>query len=394
MTTLAELMQSGDRNAINAFLSSQTIGGGAGGMTLNGQPSPELNQFLRPQETQDVPQQMPQRMQLSQLMQPMNTIRTDTGEYLNPQGNRQANPFQFQSQAQTRPQGSPVDVFGQGKGYMQPDGTIIGTNAQGRQFKVQPRGTEEAGRRRQIQDMKFNTEQQNYRAGELDIQAKQMLINKGGLVDAPPPKSSPGSRVFRDSQGDWQSELIPGSPQHQAMKDKYSKDTAMVKNASDEAGILMDKVDKLSKHPGLPRIFGVTGVFPNYPGGDAADAGVLLDELKNTMQLAGFQNLRNSGSSPGVMTEREWPKMEAAIALLAKATSVKQAKDSMNNIRAFATRIRETANKAYQDEWSGSQFSQKAAGDTQSNDAAALDWANANPRDPRSAQIKQKLGVR
>jgi hypothetical protein len=27
-------------------------------------------------------------------------------------------------------------------------------------------------------------------------------------------------------------------------------------------------------------------------------------------------------------------------------------------------------------------------------DKAALDWANSNPKDPRSAQIKQRLGVK
>ena len=27
-------------------------------------------------------------------------------------------------------------------------------------------------------------------------------------------------------------------------------------------------------------------------------------------------------------------------------------------------------------------------------DRQALDWANANPNDPRAAQIKQRLGVR
>lgn len=47
-------------------------------------------------------------------------------------------------QQQLQMRGSPVDVFGQGKGFMQPDGTIVGVNQAGQQFKVQPEGTQAA----------------------------------------------------------------------------------------------------------------------------------------------------------------------------------------------------------------------------------------------------------
>jgi len=47
-------------------------------------------------------------------------------------------------QAPMQQRGSPVEVYGQGRGYLQPDGTIIGTNQQGQQFMVQPEGTNDA----------------------------------------------------------------------------------------------------------------------------------------------------------------------------------------------------------------------------------------------------------
>lgn len=65
-----------------------------------------------------------------------NFIRNDTtGRVINlPQG-----------QAQPRFTGSPVDVFGQGKGYLDPSsGMIRGVNPSGQQFRVQPAGMEAA----------------------------------------------------------------------------------------------------------------------------------------------------------------------------------------------------------------------------------------------------------
>ena len=176
------------------------------------------------------------------------------------------------------------------------------------------------------------------------------------ITDAGPrPKVSPGTRVWREGD-EWKAELIKGTPQYQKARSQYASDQAAVTGASSTADDLIKKAEKLKTHRGLEGVFGIEGVFPNIPGGEAAGAETLMEELKNTMQLAGFQALRASTGSPGVMTEREWPKMEASIRLLGKATNVKEAQDALDDIKMYAERIKKQAQKGFDDEWQGSQF--------------------------------------
>jgi len=137
--TLVDLIKAGDREALNAYLVNQQIGGDSSGVSLNGQPNNALASVLR----RPIQPPMQQSMQ-DDGMQPLNTIRTSSGEYLTPSGERSATPVGFGANPSPEFRGRPVDVFGQGKGYMQPDGTIVGVNSQGQRFSVNPAGTEAA----------------------------------------------------------------------------------------------------------------------------------------------------------------------------------------------------------------------------------------------------------
>lgn len=104
-----------------------------------------------------------------------------------------------QGGVQPRFQGSTVDVFGQGKGYMQPDGTIVGVNQAGQQFKVQPEGME-ADRQAKIDAM---LKRQMLQAQIAKEQAQTSAL------ETKPKENAPAGYRFTASGA---LEAIPGGP--------------------------------------------------------------------------------------------------------------------------------------------------------------------------------------
>lgn len=176
-------------------------------------------------------------------------------------------------------------------------------------------------------------------------------------------KLSPGFRRIKDKlTGTVVDEAIPGSAPYQKLKGQYAQETAAITNATADADTLIERSKTLQSHPGLKGVFGISGYFPSIKGGDAGQAEALLEEIKNSMQLAGFQQLRSSVGSPGAMTEKEWPKLEAAISQLQNSTDLAGAKQALRNIETYAQRIKNVSNTAYKNEWSGSQFKRELSG--------------------------------
>lgn len=73
-------------------------------------------------------------------------------------------------------------------------------------------------------------------------------------------------------------------------------------------------IDKLlapdgTAHPGLRGNFGMAGQFPNLPGGKAADAASLIEQVKSRAFLEGFNNIRGGGA----ITEAEGQKATTAL---------------------------------------------------------------------------------
>lgn len=73
-------------------------------------------------------------------------------------------------------------------------------------------------------------------------------------------------------------------------------------------------IDKLvapdgTAHPGLRGNFGVSGQFPNLPGGKAADAASLVEQIKSRAFLEAFNSIRGGGA----ITEAEGQKATTAL---------------------------------------------------------------------------------
>ena len=134
----------------------------------------------------------------------------------------------------------------------------------------------------------------------------------------------------------------------------------------------------------------VTGRF-------APDSRRKIESLKADMKSAGLELIRQGGSI-GQITEREWPILEAMIAGISPEMTPEAARAEFNKVRAYMQKLKANAKDAYQTEWGDTQYFKPSQGDKSpkslsQQDKQALDWANANPKDPRSAKIKQRLGV-
>lgn len=118
---LVDIIKKGDKEALNAYLSGQTISGDSSGISINGQPNNALTSLIRGQNAAMTQQNAQPIQQQSQplnsitrsdgsqvsMQQPMNTIQNvNSGQYVTPQGGRVANPAQAQFGSQ-----SPNDNF-------------------------------------------------------------------------------------------------------------------------------------------------------------------------------------------------------------------------------------------------------------------------------------------
>jgi hypothetical protein len=117
---------------------------------------------------------------------------------------------------------------------------------------------------------------------------------------------------------------------------------------------LRDVARRLLNHPGLPRVFGIVGAFPNAPGTAAADADALLAQLKG---FAGFEELNQlrqlspTGGALGNVSNFEVQTLQDSATGLKAAQSPRQA---MEHIRIFienSSRFEQLLNEAFNTDW-------------------------------------------
>lgn len=131
---------------------------------------------------------------------------------------------------------------------------------------------------------------------------------------------------------------IPGGPADEKFMAQYYKDDQGVQSSIAAMRNMTELATQALKAPGLSGQFGVQGVFPDFPGGDSANAKVLLERLKNVAGMSALEALKaagNSGSSGlGAVTEFEHRLLQSQLANLNKAQSLKQAKEEITNLIA------------------------------------------------------------
>ena len=198
-------------------------------------------------------------------------------------------------------------------------------------------------------------------------------------------------------------ETVPGSKLHVAQSDKHGKDRSALVAVETKTNSAINKIDEIldpKNQAGFDANF--SGMVPYggfVTGRFAPDSRRKIESLKADMKSAGLELIRQGGSI-GQITEREWPILEAMIAGISPEMTAEAAREEFTKVRAYMQRLAGNAKDAYQTEWGDTQYFKPTekpsggGGGLSAMDKQALDWANANPKDPRSAKIKQRLGVK
>jgi hypothetical protein len=221
-------------------------------------------------------------------------------------------------------------------------------------------------------------------------------------ASAPDRRLKPGER-WNEEKGVI--EAIVGSDIYKKQKQKFSEEYKDANSVIDQTVNGIKKIDEILKPEnaqGFASNFGgYTAYGTQYLSGPASDMRKKIDSFKSDMKAAGKQLLA-AGGSIGQITEREWPILQNMIASIDPVLSEDEARRTFDDIKIRFNRLIARTRDVYDTQFSDSQFyvplGQPGAApgrgtNMNEQDQQALNWANANPDDPRSAEIKKRLGV-
>lgn len=216
----------------------------------------------------------------------------------------------------------PIEMFGQGKGYYL-KGDPMTAMVNGKRVDL----GRDTDKERQLarEDLVTAKGQQNLREGEADIALKQQkLLAK--------PKAPPNYRWTEDGN----LERIPGGAADEKVVNAFHADTLGVQSATSAMDNLLGVANQVLNSPGLEGNYGLKGVLPNVPGGEAANAKALLQRLKDVAGFSALNDLKaagkNGSSGLGAVTEFEHKILQNQLANLDKAQSVAQVKQEIANL--------------------------------------------------------------
>lgn len=145
-------------------------------------------------------------------------------------------------------------------------------------------------------------------------------------------------------------EAIPGGPADLKHLEKRQQDATALHGTESTMAELERAAHALSTHRGLAGITGLSGKFPNIPGGAAADAQAQLETLKAKTAFAALQAMRDaskSGGALGSITERELAMLQNSMAPLERAQSIEQMREALGGIVRFSQESRQRLRDTY-----------------------------------------------
>ncbi len=131
---------------------------------------------------------------------------------------------------------------------------------------------------------------------------------------------------------------------------KRNADQTQLASFESNVDRLSAAANELLNHEGLGGITGVSGAFPNMPGGKAAGAQAKLQTLKSQVAFGTLQEMRNAsktGGALGSVSEKELGLLESNLAALDKAQSLEEFKDSLKKIVKYGEEAKERARGAF-----------------------------------------------
>jgi len=221
--------------------------------------------------------------------------------------------------------------------------------------------------------------------------AREQRFSGDGTA-GPPAKLKQGEKWNAEKQ---RVEAVPGSDLYIKQSKTHSADFNTMKGVERQRDLAVTKIDALLNEENKDAFNNLFGGYNAYVSsqfsGKTADLKSQLDSLKSSLKTAGLQLIKQgSGGAIGQITEREWPILEGMIDTLTPTMREDTARQRLAAIKIFMDQLASDANDTYEMTYADSQF-YKARSQLSAEDQQALDWANANPNDPRSAQIKAQL---
>lgn len=253
-----------------------------------------------------------------------------------------------------------------------------------------------------------------------DRESQRFIQPPAGAVAATEPREpvqrAPAGYRFTPT-GDL--EPIPGGPaaapaskpltpqQETARRTAVGKEYRNVGTALQSMQDVMDSVASV-KGSALGRVTGFASYIPSLPEGAAATAETRLKNLEGKLTSVG-KSLASMSGAIGSIANQEWKILRDQVAAIDVTKGEKPLREQLDlveaQIQGAMERIRDAYVKTYGEDFERfPQFGELPEPKSTAKGAApktlspadkqALDWANDNPTDPRSAKIKQRLGVK
>lgn len=233
---------------------------------------------------------------------------------------------------------------------------------------------------------------------------KVMGGGTGGGRAAPAGKAPPGYRFT--PTGDL--EAIPGGPAAAGLNPKdiqkreatFPQATASVKSFETKSEQFIRELEKLRDDPGLDQITGpIYGRTPSVSR-EGSRAQSLYDKIFAKGGFQALQDMREAsktGGALGNVSNEEGRRLEkSTVGGLDRTQNIKDVQQGINDfieeIRVSQARVREAYDTTYA--YKDNPAAGAAPSKLSPQDKEALNWANSNPQDPRSAEIKQRLRVK
>ena len=175
----------------------------------------------------------------------------------------------------------------------------------------------------------------------------------------------------------------------------FPQATSAIKGFETKADSFVNDIKKLRDDPGLAEITGIAaGRLPGITA-NGRRAQALYDKIIAKGGFQALQDMRDmskTGGALGNVSNQENTQLKASFAAIDRRQDAKDVKAALDqvigDIEGSKTRLKEAYDMTYS--YKAEQPKKSLSGE----DQQALDWANKNPNDPRSAQIKNRLGVK
>jgi hypothetical protein len=173
----------------------------------------------------------------------------------------------------------------------------------------------------------------------------------------------------------------------------FPQATSAIKGFETKADSFVNDIKKLRDDPGLAEITGIAaGRLPGITA-NGRRAQALYDKIVAKGGFQALQDMRDmskTGGALGNVSNQENTQLKASFAAIDRRQDAKDVKAALDqvigDIEGSKTRLKEAYDLTYS--YKAEQPKKSLSGE----DQQALDWANKNPNDPRSAQIKNRLG--